>query len=319
MKLTFALAALLLLPIFALTAGAVTNQPTIQGTIYDAAGDPAPGAIVTVTVNNVLVNTTTADGSGQYSVVPDISFSTPQPVAVDATLGNQTNTTLSTLVDGSAPYTIDVHMNAPPRYNVTVHVVDVNTDDPVASALVIASTNPYGTAVEIGSNSTNSTGDTTFNLAIDDSPFRFTAIKSGYPTNGVVRGVAADTALEIELGIVPVVEYGLTMTITNYTSGLPLAGAALTVQSSDRGSTVTTGTSDIAGHASFTLPSAQYWIVATCTGYTSNETFVNLDSSKSVTLPLSHGVAAATPLSVLPLLGIAFLAAAIVYRRKVPA
>ena len=315
---------LLFLPLFLPLVTATTSQPTIQGIVFDANGNPASGATVRVTINSLLFNITTTDGSGYYSVVPSTQFDLSQPCTVQATLGNQTNSTSASLVDGLAPYTINVHIVAPPRYNITILTVDVNTHLPVSSAFVIANSDAYVSNTEIGSGYTNSTGKISFILGIDDNPFRFTALKSGtidfpsgYPALSTTTSISHNATITLELGTVPIPNYNLTVRVINSTSQLPILNANVRV-SFQTGNQITdagAGYTNSAGEIAFVLPSHAYNAASFLAGYVENSTTFNLNSDKFVLLQLSPPATTSTPLLIIPLLCLVFLTAAIIKRQ----
>lgn len=282
---------------------ATTSLPEVQGTVYLESGSPASSSQVTITSSTgFLFNTTTTDVNGFYHVTLEITFELTFQIYVNATWGNQTGSSTTSISDGDDLTTLDVSMTGPPRFNITVHPEDINTGDPIASCLIIVSTMP-GPPTEIGSGYTNPSGSITFNIAI--GTYLFTAIKSGYPTNATAYTITNhDATLTINMGEVPIPNYNLTILVVNESSNLPLAYAGVTVKSLDSSTTVTSGATDTSGYSVFNIPSSQYTITATYDGYLSGESSVDLTADKLVRIALIHGQGSSTPTDILQILAI---------------
>lgn len=326
--LSIILGLLFVLTALSMNASATVTQPVVQGTIYLADGNPAAGATVTVALNGLVFNTTSSDEVGHYYVRIDTEYSLSLALVVNATLGNQTNETHGTLVDGISAYTVNVHMNAPPRYNITILAIDVNTHAAIPAAACFVNEDAYGLNTEVFSGFTDSFGKVNLTLGADGSPYRFTCLKSGtiefpagYDAVGIVRTLTQDATFTIALGVVPIPNYNLTITVVNRTSQIALANVGLTIQTSDRSTTIGTATTDQSGQYGTTLPSASYVIIGLLTGYQSNETLVNLNQDRAVLLQLSsvHGsTGKLAPTSILPLMLIVLVifVTMLVYRRR---
>jgi hypothetical protein len=295
-------------------ASALTSFPIIQGHVYLDDSSPASQVPVQITVNGLVFTTVQTDTNGFYTATLDTEFELSLPFSISSHYLNQTGSSYGTLIDGHQTTIINLQLYAPPRYNLTLTITDINTLLPVPSAFVIVNVDPYNTNTEIGNAYTNPSGIVYFILATDT--YRFTAIKSGYISSAeLIFTISQDSSETLSLGTPPTPSYTLSITTQNSSSHQSLSNVALTIKDSTRATTVSSGITDPNGLFTVTLPSQSYWIIGTHSNYASNETLVTLDHTLTTILQLTPHTTTPTPIFLLPILIASLLIACIIYRR----
>jgi len=232
------------------TNAALIEDGTLKGQVTDATagGTPLSGATVTCTCQ---VGSATTDSGGSYSftdVAPgtySLTFAktgyvTQTITGVKVTAGTTTITNTGLIEDGS----------------IGGNVTDLNSGLPVSGVTVTCATCP----------TTSTTTDPSGNYAFGNVPagtYSLTFSDTGYVTQ-TASGTVVNAGATTTVNIVLTDDGGVSGTVTDAQTGLPISGATVTCSTC----TTTTATTNGSGQYAFTaVPNGTYSLTFNASGY----------------------------------------------------
>ena len=207
------------------------------------------------------------DNNGNYSIaLPDGTYT----ITASAGASYTVETSPSFTVNGGNVIGINLALApiAASTYTVSGQVTDAGTGNPIA-----------GASVNLGGGltaTTNATGDYSIS-GVADSSYTATVTATGYVsgTGSVTVNGANVPSLDFALNAVVPNTYNVEGIISDATTLLPIAGATVTIQ----GTALTATTTATGTYIITNVPSGNYIVEATATGYAPNTTTVTVSTA----------------------------------------
>ena len=300
-----------------LSLGAIALEPlsanipeTVRGTVVaNGTGAPIPGAFVTAILNGVTIASAATDGAGGFTL-PVVWGTYVIVAAAPGFATGRVGVVVHTNVTG-----VQLVLETM-RYSVSGTVRDSWTGSGIPGAEIRMGTELLATSDGVGA----------YQFAVPNGSYVLSASGPGGAYAVLSFSVVVSGASVVrDLGLTPLGS-AVTGVVVDAISGVPIAGAVLTVTGS--GLSALSQFTGIAGRFSVSLPPGTYHLNVSATGYESNAVVATVPSAGAITIaltPLSGGGGSAFSVPLPILLG-AFVGAAVaasvavvLWRRRPPA
>ena len=244
----------------------------VSGVVTDAETDaPIEGAEITLKSGEVEYYGT-SDAEGAYSI-DVIQYSLAYEMEVVAE-GYEPATQAVSFDDGDIVANVELTA-LPEEYTYSGTVVDGETNEPVAGAVVTVS-------AEGGEPQTMPTGDDGgFSFTLLDGEYTVTVACEGYLEYSSELTIAGADVTGAQIALTPEVkEYTYSGTVIDGSTSAPVANAIVTV--SAEGGEPQTATTGADGGFSFTLLDGEYAVTVACEGYEDGHFNVTIDGADVV-------------------------------------
>ena len=254
----------------------VVPSKNVSGVVTDAETDaPIEGAEITLKSGEVEYYGT-SDAEGAYSI-DVIQYSLAYEMEVVAE-GYEPATQAVSFDDGDVVANVELTA-LPEEYTYSGTVVDGETNEPVAGAVVTVS-------AEGGEPQTMPTGDDGgFSFTLLDGEYTVTVACEGYLEYSSELTIAGADVTGAQIALTPEVkEYTYSGTVIDGSTSAPVANAIVTV--SAEGGEPQTATTGADGGFSFTLLDGEYAVTVACEGYEDGHFNVTIDGADVVGVEL---------------------------------
>ena len=250
----------------------IVPSKNVSGVVTDAETDaPIEGAEITLKSGEVEYYGT-SDAEGAYSI-DVIQYSLAYEMEVVAE-GYEPATQAVSFDDGDVVANVELTA-LPEEYTYSGTVVDGETNEPVAGAVVTVS-------AEGGEPQTMPTGDDGgFSFTLLDGEYTVTVACEGYLEYSSELTIAGADVTGAQIALTPEVkEYTYSGTVIDGSTSAPVANAIVTV--SAEGGEPQTATTGADGGFSFTLLDGEYAVTVACEGYEDGHFNVTIDGADVV-------------------------------------